>query len=66
MDFGQWAALAVVVGIIAVGVTTAQQTANADKQSRWNRDIQFFGVGVLMFGLVSCVLVAAGVNISFS
>lgn len=70
MDFGQWSALCVLVGIVVTAVFA--QYVNNDTQHvalqppAWKRGAAYFGIGVLCFGLVSCVLVAAGISLSFS
>jgi hypothetical protein len=62
MSFGQYAALAVVVGGVLVVLFSDDATSNS---SSWQRSAAYFGAGILAFGLVSCVLVAADISISF-
>lgn len=62
MDYGQWSALCVLVGVVLVAGTSDA----ANDRGGWKRNLLYFGTGILIFGLVSCVLVAAGVSLSFS
>ena len=65
MDFGQWSALVVLVGIALMVVSAGAQLLSIPKG--WATWLQNFGAILLVVGAASCVLVAADLfTISFN